>query len=125
MATGVAAPAVNAAEYFKAKLAFETTPHGLKSALEKGTVYLVDVRSSEAYAKEHIAGATNVPIDELAKHLGKLPKDKTLVTYCWNLTCYAAPKAALELAEKGFAVQELVCGIAEWKGAGFPVESGS
>ena len=54
--------------------------------------------------------------------MSTLPKDKTLVTYCANLTCALAPKAALVLAEKGFKVMELMGGIATWTETGFPVE---
>lgn len=124
MPAATAAPVANAVEYFKSKLEWETTPHGLKPRIEKNEVVVLDVRAPEDFAKEHIPGAKNVPLAELAKHLAKLPKDKTLVTYCWNLTCFAAPKAALELAQKGFKVQELIGGIKEWKNSGFPVEGG-
>ncbi len=105
----------NAVDYFKSKLRFETTPHQLKADLEKGTVYLLDVRDRESFEKEHIPGANNIPSNELPRHLKTLPKGKVLVTYCWNLTCAMAPKAALQLAEKGFQVQELVGGIEEWR----------
>lgn len=112
---------LGAADYFKAKLRFETTPHTLKEDLEKGAVYLLDVRDRESFEKERIPGARNMYLGELPRHLKDLPKDKTIVTYCWNLTCAMAPKAALQLAEKGFQVQELVGGIEEWRKK-FPTE---
>jgi rhodanese-related sulfurtransferase len=124
MATAAEAPTQTAAEYFKAKLAFETTPYDIKSRLKDAGTLILDVRDADWYEKEHIPGAKNVPLNELAKHIASLPKDKTLVTYCWSLTCWAAPRAALQLAEKGFKVQEMVGGIQEWKAAGFPVEAG-
>ena len=114
---------MSAVDYFKAKLQFETTPHELSSALEKKSVFLVDVRDSDSYKKEHITGSVNIPFADMISNLSKLPKDKTIVLYCWNITCALAPKAALMLAEKGFKVQELVGGIAEWKSKGFSVES--
>ena len=110
-----------AVDYFKAKLLFESTPHQLKADLEKGKVYLLDVRDPESFAKEHIPGAKNIHAPDLPKHLKEPPKDKTIVTYCWNITCAMAPKAALQLAEKGFKVQELVGGLDEWKKK-FPTE---
>jgi 3-mercaptopyruvate sulfurtransferase SseA len=47
-------------------------------------IVLVDVRSRDGFAKAHIQGAINVPVDELKQLAGQLPRDKTLVTYCWN-----------------------------------------
>ena len=114
---------MSAVDYFKAKLQFETTPYELSSALEKKSVFLVDVRDSESYKKEHITGSMNIPFADIVSNLSKLPKDKTIVLYCCNITCALAPKAALMLAEKGFKVQELVGGIAEWKSKGFSVGS--
>ena len=47
---------------------------------------LVDTRPREAYAQGHIKGAVNVPLAELATLAPKLPREKELVTYCWNHT---------------------------------------
>jgi rhodanese-related sulfurtransferase len=113
---------MNAVDYFHAKMQFETTPHALKADLEKKSVFLVDVRDQSSFQTEHITGAVNIPFTDIASNLSKFPKDKTIVTYCWDITCALAPKAALTLAEKGLKVQELVGGIVEWKGKGFPVE---
>ena len=124
MATATAATQETAVQFFKAKLAYETTPHGVNERLKDPSLVILDVRDAESFKKEHIPGAKNVPLTELSKHLSTLPKDKTIVTYCWSLTCAAAPKAALQLAEKGYKVQEMVGGIQEWKNNEFPVESG-
>ena len=112
---------LSAADYFRAKLAFETTPFTLKYNLEKGKVVLVDVRDKADYVSERIPGAINIPLPELEKNLATLPKDKTIVTYCWHAACAMAPKAALFLAEKGFKVQELPGGLERWKNK-FPTE---
>ena len=119
------APEIGAAEYLKAKLDFEATPYGLKETLETepGKVVVVDVRDEEAFRKEHILGATNIPAADLVKRLADLPRDRTIVTYCWDMTCALAPKAALELAQKGFKVQFLAGGIEEWKKKGGAVKT--
>jgi rhodanese-related sulfurtransferase len=114
-------------QYFSAKLAYEMTPWALKAILEKtpDQVLVIDVRSSEMFAAQHIVGAKNIPLVELVSKLATLPKNKTIVTYCGDLTCGLAPKAALELAQKGFKVMELVGGIDVWSKKGFPVEKKS
>ncbi len=111
-------------QYFSAKLAYEMTPWALKSILEKTpeNIVLLDVRPADMFVVEHIKGAINIPLVDLVSKLATLPKDKTLVTYCGDLTCGLAPKAALELAQKGFKVMELVGGIDTWSKKGFPVE---
>lgn len=117
--------AISPVDYFSAKLAYEMTPWKLKGLLidKKVTdLLLLDVRSPEAFAEGHLPTALNIPLPELAAKLATLPKDKTLVTYCANITCGLAPKAALVLAEKGFKVMELLGGIATWTENGFPVE---
>lgn len=115
---------LTAVEYFQAKLNYEMTPWTLKNMMDQKTPgYLVlDVRSADQYKEGHIPGAMNLPLAELAAKMTKLPKDKTLVTYCGSITCGLAPKAALELAHKGFKVMELFGGIEEWTKKGFPVE---
>lgn len=113
---------LNAVDYFKAKLQFEQTPVGLKEIMHLPSILILDVRDRRSFEKEHIAGAQNVPFEELPRMMGRLPKDKTIVAYCWSLVCHLAPKALLELAHRGFKVQELVGGIAEWKKMGMPVE---
>lgn len=115
-------PTLTAVDFFTAKLQFEATPYGLKHAENPAEYFLLDVRDAESFEKEHIPGATNVPLAELTKKLAKLPKDKTIVTYCWHHDCAAAPKAALELAQRGFKVKDLCGGIKAWKDAGFAVE---
>jgi rhodanese-related sulfurtransferase len=113
-------------EYFRAKLEYEATPYGLKQLLDEkpNNVCIVDVRAPKAYAEGHIPGARNVPLESLVASLSSLPKDKTIVTYCGDITCGLSPKAALELAQKGFRVQHLLGGIAEWAKKGFRVEKG-
>jgi rhodanese-related sulfurtransferase len=116
--------AISPVDYFSAKLAYEMTPWALKNTLEKhaDTIVLLDVRPVEMFAAAHLPPAINIPLTDLVSKLNTLPKTKTIVTYCGNLGCGLAPKAALELAQKGFTVKELVGGIEMWQEKGFPVE---
>lgn len=114
----------SAADYFIAKLKYEMSPYGLNALMEEGApgYQIIDVRSSEDYDAGHIHGALNIPLVDLPKMLSEIPKDKTVVTYCGSITCQLAPKAALELAQKGFKVMELHGGFKEWQSYGYPVE---
>ena len=48
--------------HYAGKLAYETDSWDLKVALEAGeNLVVIDARSPEAYAAEHIPGAVNIP----------------------------------------------------------------
>jgi len=48
-----------------------------------GTAIVIDVRSAEAYAAGHVAGALSVPLDTVAAKAGELKKlGKAVVAYC-------------------------------------------
>lgn len=56
-----------------------------KAALDSGTAVIVDVRSAEAFAASHIAGATSIPLQNFEgsgiQNLS-LEKDQWIITYC-------------------------------------------
>jgi rhodanese-related sulfurtransferase len=47
-------------------------------------VIFVDSRNPVAWAEsgEKLPGAVRVPANDVERHLGDIPRDKTLVTYC-------------------------------------------
>ena len=52
-------------------------------------------------------------------------KARPIVVYCANKICQASPKAAINLERAGFTdVTDFEGGMAEWKEAGYEVESG-
>jgi rhodanese-related sulfurtransferase len=115
-----------AVKFFTEKLEYTMTPtdaHHMVDAKDKEHVF-VDVRDPESFKAGHVPGAINVPAAAMPDMLERLPKDKTLVLYCYNIVCYAAPTAALYLAKKGYKVMELVGGFEEYKNRDHPVEKG-
>ena len=55
----------------------------LKRKLDaKDKVMILDVRSPQAYAREHIPGAKSVPWSKLPEEHQKLPKDWLMALYC-------------------------------------------
>lgn len=126
MALGLltAAHKPSVADFLALKLETEASPFLLHRTLESepDTVLVVDVRDYASYEREHIRGAVNVRAESIVTGLASLPKDKLIVCYCWDVSCALAPKAALELAQKGYRVKYLLGGIEEWKRKGFSVE---
>lgn len=115
----------DAADYFAAKLSYEASPSELKETLDRAPhlVFVVDVRPREAFDAGHIPNARSVPMEDLAAAYAALPKNRTVVTYCGDISCGLSLRAALQLAQKGFRVKRLLGGLAEWSRRGFPVEA--
>jgi rhodanese-related sulfurtransferase len=111
-------------QYFAMKLAAEWGPFDLKRHLDAKDpdILVVDTRENEYFRGQHIPGAVNIPTKEINGRWQEIPKDKTVVLYCWSLTCRLASRAALELARRGYSVKELTGGIEAWKKANFPIE---
>ncbi len=102
--------------FYKAKLEYETDSWDLSEAIANGNnVIVIDARSSEAYALEHIPGAINIPHKSISvATTAALDKSKTYVSYCDGIGCNASTKGALKLTELGFTVKELLGGLDWW-----------
>ena len=107
--------------HYQRKLAFEMDSWDLYEALSvKEPITVVDGRSAEAYAQEHIPGALNLPHREICfNSTGSLDKSNVHVCYCDGIGCNASTKTALKLLTLGFQVQELIGGLDWWKRDGY------
>lgn len=103
----------------------------LSGMLEKGNVFLVDVREAFEYRREHIDGAHLFPSSEFAAEavLKEAGKDATFCVYCASggRSAGASDKlaAAIKAAGSDVAgnakVYNLVGGMSAWRMAGNPV----
>ena len=86
---------------------------------------VLDLRPAEAFAAGHLAGARNLPADQLPKagDQFKKYKEKPVVVYCdTGATSGAAARA---LAQLGFTkAVNLRGGIAAWRAENLPVTRG-
>lgn len=123
-----AAACADAQVFFQQKLRFETDPADVYTDMKNGVTdfILLDVRSPDAYAKSHPAGAINLPTATIdTTTTAHLDPDKVLVVYCWGPGCNGATKAAVKLSGLGFAVKEMIGGIEYWEDRErYPVERG-
>lgn len=112
---------MNQLEFYQAKLAYETDAWDLSEALKAGKdLVVIDARSAEAYAQEHIPGAINMPHREMnAATIAELNKHTLYVTYCDGIGCNASTKGALNMSQLGFNVKELLGGLDWWKRDGY------
>jgi rhodanese-related sulfurtransferase/DNA-binding transcriptional ArsR family regulator len=88
---------------------------------KKGLVTVLDVRPPEEFAAGHLPGAVNIPVHELEKRLGELPKRKEVVAYCRGPYCLMSYDAVHLLRKKGLKARRLQNGLPEWRLAGLPV----
>ncbi|MGL5787008.1 MAG: FAD-dependent oxidoreductase [Bacteroidales bacterium] len=51
-------------------------------SMDKSDIYLLDVRTKDEFSFGSIAGAVNIPLDEIRNHLDEIPKDKDIVVFC-------------------------------------------
>jgi rhodanese-related sulfurtransferase len=86
---------------------------------EKITV--LDVRTPDEFAQEHIDGATLIPLQTLEGNLGLISdaKNQKLIVYCHSGNRSVA--ASRILAKSGFTPLNVKGGITEWKAEGLPV----
>lgn len=95
----------------------------LIAKLQDGAVTLIDVRPEHEFAIGHLPGALNIPLEDLAKRLTKLPKKHEVVAYCRGPYCVLSVEAVALLRAKGYRVRRLEDGFPEWKAAGLGVET--
>ena len=83
--------------------------------LDLAKVTLVDVRTPAEFACGSIAGAVNIPLDELRVQLHRIPADRPVVVYCAvGLRGYLASNI---LRGHGYDVRNLVGGITTYAAA--------
>jgi len=111
-------------EHYRRKLAYEIDSWDLKLAREAGEpVTVIDARSRQAFAREHIEGAINLPHREMNREsTAGIDRNALVVTYCDGIGCNASTKGALRMAELGFRTRELIGGLDWWKRDGHPTQ---
>ena len=93
----------------------------LLDRLRSGAAVLVDARPEDEFLAGHIAGAINVPVDELEARLHVLPMDQEVIAYCRGPYCAFADRAVAILRANGYHARRLALGFPDWRAAGLPV----
>jgi cysteine synthase/rhodanese-related sulfurtransferase len=85
---------------------------------------LIDVRAQDSYARGHLPGAKNIPVDEITGRASELPQDRDapIVTVCQRGN--ASLPGMLVLKSLGYRnVKSLNGGTSAWAAQGLPVET--
>ena len=102
----------------------------VKEMLDAGQAVLVDARSSDSFAKEHIAGALPLPLEEARRRSGsplldRVPADAVIIAYCNGFSCQDSMDLGKLLIKGGYgSVYVFEGGLPEWPDAGYPVAGG-
>jgi phage shock protein E len=96
-----------------APIASHTTSPGrtARELTARGAI-LLDVRTREEFHDEHLPGALNIPLQELAARLSELARARAVVVYCRSGKRSAA--AARLLEQNGFAHVHDMGAMLEW-----------
>jgi len=115
---------IDRADFFAAKLAYETDASDVHAALRAGEdLVVIDVRSDDAWAQGRVAGAVHMHYSEIAVRAPQeIAADADVVVYCWSPGCNAGAKGALEFARLGYRVREMIGGFEYWVREGYPVQ---
>lgn len=115
---------IDRADYYAAKLAFETDASDVHAARQaRSDVVVIDVRSEQAWAQGRVAGAIHMHYSEIADRAPReISPDAEVVVYCWSPGCNAGAKGALEFSRLGYNVREMIGGFEYWVREGYPVE---
>jgi rhodanese-related sulfurtransferase len=111
------------ADYFQARDALEPVSRDdLVARLHDDLVTVLDVRPEDEFSLGHLPGAVNIPLAELERRIGELPKSREVIAYCRGPYCVLSFEAVAALRAHGYRIRRLEDGYPEWKAAGLPVE---
>jgi rhodanese-related sulfurtransferase len=97
-------------------------PEAYKRLETKPKPFILDVRQPEEFRSGHIPGARLIPLGELARRVGDLPKTQEIICVCHSGS--RSVQATQKLAEAGYKVVNLRGGMAAWLRLGLPVTKG-
>ena len=111
-------------QHYSNKLAYEIDSWDLSVAMgENQNIVILDTRSRETYAHEHIPGAISLPHSIMSPATtSSIDRESLVVTYCDGIGCNGSTKGALNMSQLGFRVKELIGGLDWWKRDGHPTE---
>jgi rhodanese-related sulfurtransferase len=84
---------------------------------------LIDVREPDEWTSGHASGAQHIPLGQLGRHLGKIPRDREVLFICRSGRRSATATAEARRVGLSNALN-VRGGTLAWVQAGLPVERG-
>ena len=99
----------------------KATPNAAFNAVKENCAILLDARDFDEYANGHAPGAICVPVNDIVKRAGEIPRDCGVYVYC--AAGARSERAVCALRELGFKnAIDIEGGFKAWELAGLPVE---
>lgn len=95
------------------------SPHTIRQYLDQGAI-LVDIRSADEYAREHISEARHIPMEQLATDKTALKDETAVIFHCRSGHRTQMNAEILSACVPGEAYV-LEGGLDAWKKAGLPI----
>ncbi|MDT8444145.1 MAG: rhodanese-like domain-containing protein [Desulfuromonadales bacterium] len=90
---------------------------------QSSDLFLLDVRTREESRQARLEGARLIPIDQFARRLAEVPKNRPILVYC--AVGSRSAQVVNYLARQGYSeVYNLYGGIYSWQQNGYPVLGG-
>ena len=97
----------------------------LRRRLREGDATVVDVRPVAEYEAGHIPGALSIPVAQLRRRLGEIPKGREVIAYCRGPYCVYSVEAVGILRKHGYRARRSEEGLPDWRAEGLPVATGT
>jgi rhodanese-related sulfurtransferase len=98
----------------------DITSSQAKGLVDKGKVFLLDVRTPDEYRQAHLEGSVLIPMDQVERRLGEIPRDRPILVYC--AVGSRSRTVARWLGRSGFRqVYNMKDGIVGWYRNGLPL----
>lgn len=85
--------------------------------LSRDSVFIVDLRKPEDFAKGHLEGAVNIPMPQIGQKLSEIPKDKEVAVICYSGQQASQTAGVLKMA--GYNTKIITGGFKAVEEAGF------
>jgi rhodanese-related sulfurtransferase len=96
----------------------------LRRRMREGDITVIDVRPEDEYLAAHIPGALSIPVAQLKRRLGEIPKRHDVVAYCRGPYCVYSVEAVGILRKHGYRARRANEGLPDWRASGWPVAAG-
>ena len=96
----------------------------LRRRMREGDITVIDVRPEQEYLAGHIPGALSIPVAQLKRRLGEIPKRNDVVAYCRGPYCVYSVEAVGILRKQGYRARRASEGLPHWRSSGLPVAAG-